>query len=91
MVPYKYIAPSGIWSIKAEGRLLSVYNSTSKPPRLDRHCKIYLFFALVKVGSQNDFMISQQVIKLKEGQGDRDPCKDYDYEGYHKCLQDYVR
>ena len=35
MVPYKYIAPSRIRSTKAEGRLLSVHNSTSKPPRLD--------------------------------------------------------
>ena len=37
MVPYKYIAPSGIWSTEAEGRLLSVHNSTSKPPRLDTY------------------------------------------------------
>ena len=36
MVPYKYIAPSVIWSTEAEERLLSVHNSTSKPPRLDR-------------------------------------------------------
>ena len=34
MVPYKYIAPSGIQSTETEGRLLSVHNSTSKPPRL---------------------------------------------------------
>ena len=35
MVPYKYIAPSGIHSTEAEGRLLPVHNSTSNAPPLD--------------------------------------------------------
>ena len=47
MVPYEYIAPSGIWSTEAEGRLLSVHNSISKPPRLDNFKNRFQIFILI--------------------------------------------
>jgi hypothetical protein len=47
--------------------------------------------ALVSVGSQSDIMIGKSIIKLKEGFGDREPCKDYGYEGYLNCVQEHVR
>ncbi len=51
----------------------------------------FLHFLSVQIGSQNEFTVSKSVIKLKEGHGDRDPCKNYDYSGYLNCLQDAVR
>ena len=57
MVTYKYIAPSGIQSTEAEGRLLSVHNSTSKPPR---HQQQFTFSYDNQFGSNDkDIQVSQ--------------------------------
>ena len=56
MVPYKYIAPSEIWSTEEEGGLLSVHNSTSKPPWLDVEWKLSWYFSKPSVPEQDQCM-----------------------------------
>ena len=42
-------------------------------------------------GSNTDIFVSKSIIKMKENQVQRDPCKDYSYEDYQKCFQQEIR
>jgi hypothetical protein len=61
------------------------------PLQISNTKKDICMFFTVNAGTQTDIYLSKSILRLREDQSERDPCKNYGYEGYINCLQREIR